>query len=223
MSRSTPWCRAGLALAFAVASFACGYGRAVETSVAPPTSTTTTTTLDRKTIRTGSQDVVVDSPVTAGRRVERLVIDAGGYVEQSQSSTDGDVRIAGRVPAAQLDSIMDQVATLGQEQRRRTSGTDVTDQYSDLEARLRSTIALRDRLRALLDRAANLQEVLSLEQQIARLQSDIDALQARLDQMRSQVELASLTVSLETKRVYGPLTQAGRGVVWLVSKLFVLR
>jgi hypothetical protein len=199
MSRSTVVCRAGAALV--LAGMAAGCASALrEPSAAPVASAAKTTTLDRQTIRT-----------------------AGGYIERSSSSTDGNVRITGRIPADQLDGFMNSVAALGEEKRRRMTGADVTDQYTDLEARLRSTIALRDRLQQLLDRAATLDEVLNLEKQIARLQTDIDALQSRLDQLKSQVELASLSVELNRGRVLGPIAQAGKGVVWLVSKLFVIR
>ena len=48
------------------------------------------------------------------------------------------------------------------------------------------------------------------------------ALQARIDQLKSQVALASLAVSLERKRVLGPLALLGNGVARAVSKLFVI-
>jgi len=118
---------------------------------------------------------------------------------------------------------MDEVAGLGKEKQRLLTGTDVTDQYTDLEARLKSNIALRDRLQQLLARAATLDEVLGLEKQIARLQADIDGLQARIDQFKSQTQLALLTVSLERKRVLGPVAILGRAIGKLASKLFVIR
>lgn len=220
MSRSTVACRAGAALLLAGLGFACSKSM---TEASPGSLTPAVSTLDRKTVRTADQQMVVDSPATAGHMVERLFVDAGGYIERSTSSMDGGVQIVGRIPAAQLDSVMNAVASLGQERRRHVTGADVTDQYADLEARLRSTIALRDRLQQLLSRAATLDEVLNLEKQIARLQSEIDTLQARIDQLKTQVELASLTVSLDRGHVLGPLAKAGRGVVWLVSKLFVIR
>ena len=206
-------------LLLAAALVACGGNSTISTATLTPTSTT----LDRMTVRTGSQDVVVDSPATSGRQVERMVHAPGGYIEQSNITSDGNVRVVGRVPAAQLDAIMDSVAGLGKERRRHLTGVDVTDQYTDLEARLRSTIALRDRLQQLLGRAATLDEVLTLEKQIARLQTDIDGLQARIDQLKSQAALASLDVNLARKRVLGPLAVAGNSVVWVVSKLFVIR
>jgi hypothetical protein len=220
MQRSYDVLPTGIALVLVGVTLACGGARSVGSteSVAPATST-----LDRMTVRTGEQVVVVDSPVGLGRRIERMVVEAGGYIERSTGSKDGNVRMEGRVPAAQLDSIMDRIAGMGEERRRHMTGADVTDQYTDLEARLRSTIALRERLQQLLTRAATLDEVLNLEKQIARLQSDIDGLQARIDQLKSRAVLASLAVSLEHKRVLGPLARAGRGVVWVVSKLFVIR
>jgi hypothetical protein len=195
----------------------------------PPTAPTVaplaapSSSIDRLTIRRGEQQVEVDSPLVAGRRVERLAQEAGGYVERSSGSSDGTVTVVARVPAANLDEVMDSVATFGKERRRQLSGTDMTDQYADLDARLRSNIALRDRLQALLSRAVTLDEVLKLEQQITRLQSEIDALQARIDRLRSDVALASLSVTFETGRVLGPLAVAGKGVAKAVSWLFVIK
>jgi hypothetical protein len=212
-------CRPGAALLLAGAAVACSHRSLTVASTAPVPAST----LDRMTVRTGEQAVVVDSPAAVGRHVERLVQQAGGYLERSSGSSDGNVQIEARVPAARLDAIMDSVAGLGKERRRHLTGADVTDQYADLEARLRSNVALRDRLQQLLSRAATLDEVLTLEKQIARLQSDIDALQAHIDQLKSRTELASLAVSLERKHVLGPLAAVGRGFGRLVGKLFVIR
>ena len=208
--------------ALALVALLAGCGGIPRTAVAPVPQTVSqgVSTQDRKTIRTGDQAVVVDSPVSAGRLVERMVLESGGFIEWSNSSQNGDVRVRGRVPAVQLDSLMSDVATLGSERRRHVTGTDVSDQHADLTARLQSTKALRDRIQQLLDRAATLQEVLVLEKEIARLQTEIDGLQARLDQLTSRAELAALDVSLERKRSLGPITLAGRGVVRLVAKLF---
>jgi hypothetical protein len=171
-------------------------------------------------VRTGEQTVTVDSPVSVGRRVERMVLDAGGYLERATGRAGDDVQVVGRVPATALAPLMDSVAALGIERRRHITGSDVTDQHADLEARLRSTIALRDRIQQLLARATTLDEVLTLERQIARLQAEIDGLQSRLDQLSASAALASLAVTLERQRTLGPITLAGRGIVRFVGKLF---
>ena len=209
-------------VAIANAAASCGGAARSTAPVVSPTSLTSSS-IDRMTIRRGDQRVEVDSPLVAGRRVEQLAQQAGGYVENSSGSTDGSVSVVARVPAASLDAVMDSVATFGKELRRQLTGTDVTDQYADLDARVRSKIALRERLQQLLARAESLDDVLKLEQQIARLQSEIDALQARLDQLRSGTALATLSVSFERGRVLGPLGVAGKGVARAVSWLFVIK
>ena len=221
MQRDFPVFRLVMLVAIAITAASCG-GNPSPAPVVSPASLTSSS-IDRMTVRRADQRVEVDSPLVAGRRVERLAHEAGGYVEQSSGSTDGSVSVVARVPAASLDAVMDSVATFGKELRRQLTGTDVTDQYADLDARVRSKIALRERLQQLLARAESLDDVLKLEQQIARLQSEIDALQARLDQLRSGTALATLSVSFERGRVLGPLGIAGKGVARAVSWLFVIR
>jgi hypothetical protein len=227
MSRTVAF-RAGAALVAAGVAFACGRipsGSAVAPNPTAPRAgegqAPAVATADRLIVRTGEQTVIVDSPVDLGRHVERMVIDAGGYLERVTGRSDGDVEVVGRVPATQLAPIMDSVALLGIERRRHITGSDVTDQHADLEARIRSTTALRDRIQQLLARATTLDEILTLERQIARLQTEIDGLQARLDQLNSQAELASLAVTLQRERVLGPVSIAGRGIARFFASLFV--
>src|SRR5213082_3915451 len=103
MSRSFLY-RAGAALVLAGVAAACG-GRIHSVTSAEPVPAAAST-LDRMTVRTGEQAVVVDSPAAAGRHVERMIQEAGGYLERSGGSSDGNVQIEGRVPAVQLDRIM---------------------------------------------------------------------------------------------------------------------
>src|SRR5688572_16226036 len=100
MQRSYEVLPTGIALLLVGVTLACGGARSVGSteSVAPAAST-----LDRMTVRTGEQVVVVDSPVGVGRRIERMVVEAGGYIERSTGSKNGNVRMEGRVPAAQLE------------------------------------------------------------------------------------------------------------------------
>ena len=173
------------------------------------------------TVRTGSQTVVVDSAAAIGRAVEQMIISSGGYVEHSNTASNGDVQIRGRVPSLQLDSLMDGVGAMGVEKRRQLTESDVGDQFSDLMARQNSTIALRDRLEQLLERTTTLEEVLQLEKEIARLQTEIDGLQAKLDKLQGQATLAVMSVDLETKKELGPIAAVGRGIGRLFASLFV--
>src|SRR2546426_4594759 len=93
--------RAGAALALAGITASCG-GR-IQTVASTEPVAAAPSTVDRMTVRTGEQVVVVDSPAAAGRHVERMVQETGGYLERSSGSSAGNVRIEGRVTVSQRD------------------------------------------------------------------------------------------------------------------------
>jgi hypothetical protein len=178
---------------------------------------------DRKLVRTGDLLIRVASPEETSPQVERIVQDAGGYVEQSITTRDTSVWLRCRIPAAQLDQVMSAVASLGEEERRSVASTDVTDQYTDLETRLRNDLALRERLRQLLERAKDVEDVLAVEKELNRIQSEIETMQAQFDRLKSQLELSALSITLQRRPILGPLGYLAYGLWWSISKLFVIR
>ena len=177
---------------------------------------------ERKIIKSGYLEISLADLETARKDAERLVTEAGGYVERARATRDSEVTLLCRVPAAQLDPTIDRIAALGEEKSRSTSASDVTDQYADLETRLRNNTALRDRLQQLLSRATKVEDVLAIEKELNRVQSEVETMQGRLDRMKSQVALSDLSVTLKREVVLGPLGYAGYGLWWAISKLFVI-
>ena len=84
-------------------------------------------------------------------------------------------------------------------------------------------VALRDRLRALLDKAQDVKDILAIEKELGRVQGDIDSMQARLTALKGQVDLASIDVSISRKRILGPIGVVFKGAWWIVEKLFVIQ
>jgi hypothetical protein len=84
-------------------------------------------------------------------------------------------------------------------------------------------VALRDRLRALLDSAKSVKDVLAIEKELGRVQADIDSMQAQLKTLKGKVDLASVTVSIKRRRILGPIGYVLKGAWWAVEKLFVIQ
>ena len=179
--------------------------------------------LDRKIVRTADLRVTLDDPDGGAREAQKIVEAAAGFVERSQTGDDERTTLTARVPADRLDSVMDAIAALGEEQQRSVSATDVTEQAADFETRIRTNSALRDRMRALLERATNVEDVLAVEKELSRLQLETEAMQGRLERLESQVAMSSLQVSFERERILGPLGFVAYGLWWVVEKLFVIR
>jgi len=204
-----------------VLAFAVACSSTPETSAAPAPALRQTAP-DRKIIRTGYLTVTVAAPATSLPDVQRIVQDAGGFLESTHTA-ESRVSASCRVPAEKLDAIMDAVAALGSEESRSISASDVTEQHADLSTRLKNSLALRDRLRQLLDRAKDVKDVLAIETELTRIQSEIETMQASRDRLDSQIALSALSITLERRRILGPLGYLSYGLWWGISKLFVIR
>ena len=180
-------------------------------------------------IQRGSVALEVERVPDAVLAIEAIARDLDAFIESQQSYKDESASLVLRVPADRLDQALARLAELGEETRRKIEARDVTDEVGDLEARRHNLIALRDRMRSLLQRAKKVEEVLSVEKELTRLQTELDALEGRLTRLKHDVARARLEVHLSTvqppkpKRILGPLGYLYVGVAWFVEKLFVIR
>jgi len=144
----------------------------------------------------------------------------GGHVE---SRMDGDgSRLVLRVPDAVLTAAVAEMETLGRVTSRSFSAEDVTEQRIDGTARLQNLTALRDRLRALLEKAVDVKDVLAIETELTRVQTEIDAATGRLKAVEGSVALSRLTLDVESRPIPGPVGLVFQGIGWVLEKLFVL-
>lgn len=177
----------------------------------------------RLLIRRASMLLEVKDPEAVARRVADVTQSLGGFIEQSREASGGAVHMKIRVPAASLDDAMDSVATLGHVEKRQISADDVTEQVVDLGARVATRRAIRDRLRALLERAQSIQDVITVERELARVQGELDSLERRLEYLRGSASMAELSVDARRKRILGPLGLVVAGTGWVLEKLFIIR
>jgi hypothetical protein len=178
---------------------------------------------ERLVVRSGDLSVAVSSPRDAATEVQALVERAGGFVERSTETNEPSVWLSCRVPKDGLESVMDSIAGLGDEVDRSLSSVDVTEEHVDLETRLRNNRALVERLRQLLEQARDVKDIIAIETELNRIQTEIETMQARFDRLNSDVELSTLGIRLEQQRILGPLGYLSYGIVWAISKLFVIR
>lgn len=177
--------------------------------------------MDRKIVRSASLTITVDDPIANGRKVTALIHTHHGVL-YNQNDEENQTWISAGVPSQELNTLLTELASLGTVTDQTLSQQDITAHYADNAAKLANLIALRDRLRVLLDRASNVPDVLEVERELTRVQGEIDVLQAQLERMDKQVTLSSLSINLKRKRVYGPLGYLFKGLGWLGEKLFVI-
>ena len=174
-------------------------------------------------VRKAALGLEVEKVGSAIAAATALTTRLGGYVESSVQQSERSARLVLRVPSTSLDASLDSLARIGKVESRSITATDVTDEARDLDARVATLRATRDRLRQLLERAASVSDIAAVETQLARVQQDLESLEGRQKSLRTNVALSELSVSIEQRYVLGPLGLVAAGLAWVVEKLFILR
>jgi hypothetical protein len=171
---------------------------------------------DRLVISSASIHIEAVHEDTVRARVVGLAEKYKGYVLYS-----GESRTTIRVPATRFYDAIAEIETFGKVTGKDISGQDVTDEYQDLNTRLDNAEKTRLRYLALLDKAENVNEMLSIERELERINGQIESLKGKLARMSEQVEYSSITVSTLKAIRPGPIGYVFYGLYKGVSWLFV--
>lgn len=105
-------------------------------------------------------------------------------------------RLVLRIPAANYGSVMTAIRKLGAVRQERQWSQDVTEQYMDLEARIKILTEHEQRLRELALKASSFDEWLKLTSQVNDTRIQIENLTGRLRLLSNQVEFSTINISL---------------------------
>ncbi len=161
-----------------------------------------------KTVSINAQTKEYDKTLT---EILSALADVGGYEESVESSGrdyDSDatfVRQASlrlRVPAEQLDAFLDRVGALINVTSRTVSKANVTEQYYDTQARLSVLEAEKAAYEAMLEKAVNIEELLTIKDRLYNTISEIESAKTTLKMYDSKVAYSTVTMYLREVREY---------------------
>ena len=134
----------------------------------------------------------------SAERLVAAVTALGGYL-QSRSN----VSVTVRVPSSHFQALVDQLDEIGTVGEKWIKTDDVTDQYQDLGLRLSVLDASRQRLLQLVERAANVDELLKLEEQLSKVTLEIESLKGNLKKLDSQITYSTVKVQFKRRSFAG--------------------
>ncbi|MBN1944813.1 MAG: DUF4349 domain-containing protein [Bradymonadales bacterium] len=129
------------------------------------------------------------------RQVIAVAEQMGGFLFRRD---DRSVTI--RVPAQRFQESIDRIEQIGDVLHRAVEVTDITQEYIDIDIRLRNALAMRDRLEALLARAETVADALQIERELQRLTAEIETMRGRLRFLDDRMAYSTITVSFEPRR-----------------------
>lgn len=142
-------------------------------------------------------------------QIEELVRSSGGYMQDSKVNgigiNDSKYRVRSayyclRIPSGNAYNFTDNLKQLGNVIEERSYMEDVTTQYYDLEARIKSLEVQEKRLLELLAIGEELEDILALESQLANVRYEIETTTARLKNLSNLVDYVTIQVSLNEVR-----------------------
>lgn len=155
---------------------------------------------ERLVIRDASLGIETEDVQAADQKIRDMVAARGGYVlSSSVSGSDADIVIylSLKVPSADLDAVLSEIEVLSHKVRyRNMSGSDVTTEYIDLEGRLTSLEASRDRMLELLKKAEKIEDAVAVNQALTDVQGQIESVTGQMRYLRQSAALSTLNVEL---------------------------
>lgn len=183
-------------------------------------------TVERKVIRNGNVEVRVIDLATGKQQVDSLVKKFRAYyageMYNNQDFTHS-YSLSIRIPAASFDAFIGALETgVGEIAFKNISAQDVTEQFIDLETRLKNKRNYMDRYRALLNKAQSVKDILDIEEKIRVIEEEIESAEGRLKYLNNQVDFSTLELQITRKNDYNQYSRTP-GTFWERLKLSVVK
>jgi len=160
---------------------------------------------EQKMMKNGSLSLQVENIDQATAKARTIAEELGGTVtnsffdQASGSVKTGSVTVS--VPVAQFGEALSRLKGIAAVVlSENTSGTDVTEQHIDLQARISNMRAAEAAYQALLDTAEKVSDVIEVTDKLAAVRSEIESLEGQLRYLSSQTDKASITVFMTEDR-----------------------
>lgn len=177
---------------------------------------------EQKIIKTGHLRFESRDLEKTHQQINRLVNRYQGFVSSDRSGKgyNEDYRsMTIRVPSqhfqAMLDSISSGVSYFDQNE---ITQRDVTEEFIDIEARLKAKRELENRYLELLKQAKNVKEMLEIERELSTIREEIEARQGRLNYLQNQVSYSTLNVYFYKRTVDRGITTSYGQKMWNAIK-----
>ena len=173
--------------------------------------------VDRKVIRQASLQLHASDTRATFDEIVRLTESVGGFVANANvfpfegEDAQPDVSMTLRIPAGQLTSVMTTIkGSVDEVVAESQSAQDVTEQFVDLEARLRNLEALEVELRALLEDVrkqpdADPVKLLTVFNELFSVRGQIEQIQGQINYLSDLTAMATLDVQVSQTPIDVPI------------------
>jgi hypothetical protein len=156
---------------------------------------------DRYLIKNANVTVEVKDARKATEELVRMITASKGYVSNVRETVDGlgarSAVMQVRIPFTSFDQSMDGIGGLGKVLDKRVTAEDVTEEFVDIQAKLRNLKRTEARLLDHLARSGKLSDTLLVEKELTRVRQEIEQLEGRMRFLTHRIAFSTIDVTLQ--------------------------
>ncbi len=165
---------------------------------------------ERKIIRNADLQLEANAPEETQQKVAAIAESKGGFViESTQSSSDVKVTtrdvvsMTVRVPAEKFNEALGEIRQSGNRVIVETvKGQDVTEEFVDIEARLKAKKALEEQFIEIMKRSNSVADALNVQRELSNVRGEIEQIEGRKRFLENQTSLSTIKIRIQTPTAF---------------------
>jgi hypothetical protein len=156
---------------------------------------------DRKVIKTAYIELEVEVGKFEDTLFEliNLAEQNGGFISNSRSYSDAEGNLTSgsvtiRIPSNKYSSIINKIKEMGTVKSTSSGGQDITQEYTDLESRLRNYQAQEEVLLDLMKQSKKVSDSLEVQRELSNVQEQIEVIKGRMNYLDDMVSFSTIEV-----------------------------
>ena len=167
---------------------------------------------ERMIVRTGEMSLVVKDIIDAQDEIAQMAVSLGGYVVSSRIWGEEEEmrgRISIRVPDGKFEPVLAELSNMAvRVESESTDSRDVTEEYTDLESRLKNAEATESQYLALLEKA-EVEETIRIYELLHQVRREVEQIKGQMQYLERTSSMSLIEVRLEPEATTKPLVRAG--------------
>lgn len=178
---------------------------------------------DRMIIHRARLEVNVVDLEKTQQKIEKKVKDLGGYIVESnvyrEDDTAKNANLIVRIPEEHFQQFLTAAeGEVADVLNRSVTGQDVTEQYIDLDSRLKSKLVVEERLLEFMEKATKTEDLLKISSDLSKVQEEIEVLKGQMKYIDNQVSFSTVNINMYESAVIIPDIDKSKLNTWDKTK-----
>ncbi|MCA0447410.1 MAG: DUF4349 domain-containing protein [Bacteroidetes bacterium] len=159
-----------------------------------------TNEIARKILKTGEISFVCENLSVTTNNIKDICVKFKAYVSKESERSGLSKELELKIPSDKYDLFVDSLSSIAINlESKNLNEVDVTEEFLDVEARIKTKSDLEARYRELIKQAKTIEEILKIEERAEVLRGEIESMQGRLNFLKNQTSYGTLTVRFHVK------------------------